>query len=345
MTVVHGGDLAAASEAFGIPKSQWIDLSTGISPWSWPVPTVPKAIWQSLPDGRDGLEQAAADFYGCSASAVLPVAGSQEGLQKIPTLINRGPVAIPVRGYEEHRLAWFKAGHDIVGYQNAKQLEQLIASGQVRHAVVINPNNPTGEIIGREVLLALKQQLQDRQGWLLVDEAFMDADGDHSLVAEPPQTGLIVLRSLGKFFGLAGLRLGFVVAPAEIKQELEELLSPWSVSHPARWVGKQALMDVEWHRAQRQRLVSASAQWREELAMVFPELRLTLSPLFVSGVGEADFCNALYRGLGQLGVLVRLFDEKDGLRMVRFGLPCDEQRPKVEAILRQVSEGVLCANT
>jgi cobalamin biosynthetic protein CobC len=342
MTIVHGGDLTSATNTFGIPKGQWIDLSTGISPWSWPVPTVPEIIWQSLPDAGDGLEQAAAEFYGCDADAVLPVAGSQAGLQKIPAILDRGPVAIPFRGYEEHRLAWFKAGHDIVSYRDAGQLEQLITSGQVRHAVVINPNNPTGEIIERETLLVLKQQLQKRQGWLLVDEAFMDAVSGKSLVSESPEQGLIVLRSLGKFFGLAGLRLGFVIAPPDLWRRLTELLAPWGVSHPARWVGKQALTDIHWHRMQRQRLISQSAQWNEQLTKNFPGLRMARSPLFVSGSGDAGLCECLYRELGQLGVLVRLFEEKDRQRMIRFGLPDEKYGSKLATILHQASVRMLC---
>jgi cobalamin biosynthetic protein CobC len=194
-------------------------------------------------------------------------------------------------------------------------------------------------------LLTMRQQLQEQRGWLLVDEAFMDTAWNNSLASEHQKDGLIVLRSLGKFFGLAGLRLGFVIAPPEILQELEEQLSPWNVSHPARWVGRQALMDVQWQKVQRQRLVSMSTQWHEQLAASFPRLRFTLSPLFVSGVGDETYCEVLYRELGQLGVLVRLFDESGGQRMIRFGLPGEKQVAKVAAILRQVSEGVLCANT
>ncbi len=344
MALIHGGDLASASREFGLPKGQWIDLSTGISPWSWPVPEIPEVVWQSLPDAGDGLEAVAADYYGCIVSAVLPVSGSQDGLQKIPTLLERGRVAIPVRGYEEHRLAWLQAGHDVVDYHDAGQLRQLVSTGQVKHAVVINPNNPTGEMFDRQQLMMMQQQLHQDRGWLLVDEAFMDVQPDNSLVPECPRAGLVVLRSIGKFFGLAGLRLGFVMAHPDLLQRLADQLPPWNVSHPARWAGKQALSDTVWHWAQRQRLWSVSTQWHQQLSVCFPELKLTVSPLFVSGTGGPGLCEAIYRELGRLGVLVRLFDEVDGQRMIRLGLPCEENMSKVATILQQVAQGPLCSN-
>ena len=203
----HGGDLSEASEVFGIPKDQWIDLSTGISPWSWPVPEVPESVWRALPDACDGLEEAAANYYGCDPGVLLAVPGSQYALQHIPFHIDRGRVAIPARGYAEHRAAWLNAGHEVVDYKNAEQLAQLAAGHEVQHAVVINPNNPTGEMVGSQQLMAMQQQLHSVGGWMIVDEAFVDALPGNSLVSECPQSGLVVLRSVGKFFGLAGLRL------------------------------------------------------------------------------------------------------------------------------------------
>lgn len=344
MTVIHGGDITAASREFGIPKDQWIDLSTGVSPWSWPIPDVPEVVWQSLPDAGDGLEAVAADYYGCAINTVLPVSGSQDGLQQIPGLLERGRVAIPIRGYEEHRLAWLKAGHEIVDYQDAGHLQQLVSVGQVKHAVVINPNNPTGEMIGWRQLIILQQQLQEGDGWLLVDEAFMDAQPDKSLVPNCPRPGLVVLRSIGKFFGLAGMRLGFVIAPQGLLEMLAGQLPPWNVSHPARWIGKQALADKAWHLLQQQRLTSMSDQWYRQLDASFTGLRFSASPMFVSGVGDAILCDAVYKELGQRGVLVRRLDDIAGQRMVRFGLPREDNMPQVTSVLRQLAGGKLCAN-
>ena len=344
MPLIHGGDLTSASGKFGIPKAQWIDLSTGISPWSWPVPEVPEQVWQSLPDTGDGLEQAAAEYYGCDENVVLPVSGSQEGLQKIPALLERGAVAIPVRGYQEHRLAWFNAGHEIVYYRSAEQLQQLVVSGQVKHVVVINPNNPTGQMITSHLLIDLQRQLQEKGGWLLVDEAFMDVQPEYSLVSECPKSDLIILRSLGKFFGLAGLRLGFVIAPLQLLKPLVGQLPPWNVSSPARWVGKQALADMIWHNTQRERLKVESDEWLRQLEKNFPMLQLCGSPLFVSGTGEAGLCETIYSELAQQGVLVRLFDAMDGQRMIRFGLPRENDKPKVTAAIEGVLEQVLEEN-
>lgn len=344
MALIHGGDLTSASKVFNLAPECWADLSTGISPWSWPVPAVPELIWQSLPDRGAALIAAASAYYGCDLSALLATPGSQYALQHIPVLIDQGAVAVPTRGYAEHQLAWGKAGHNIVTYDNQLHLKRLIEERQVKHAVVINPNNPTGEVIERELLLQLHQQLQLEGGWLLIDEAFMDVSPGNSLISICPSPGLIVLRSLGKFFGLAGLRLGFVATHSLLLKKLADQLPPWSISHPAQWVGAQALMDSGWCSLQRRRLKLESNHWLLLLEKYFPQLSLSASHLFVSGRGKASVCEAIYLGLGQRGVLVRLFDDIAGQRMIRLGLPSDNNKARVIAALRQVSEGSLCAN-
>jgi len=339
VALIHGGDLSRASQTFGVAKERWIDLSTGISPWSWLVPAVPEIVWQSLPYAGDGLESAASDYYGCDARSLLAVPGSQYAIQCIPALIPKGAVAMPVRGYAEHRLSWFKAGHDIVDYDGLAQLQQLVSERRVKHVVVINPNNPTSEMIVRQQLMEILQQLQVAGGWLLVDEAFMDGVPENSLVPECPKSGLVILRSIGKFFGLAGLRLGFVMAPPVLLQKLDSQSPPWHVSHPARWVAKQALADFSWQRIQRQRLEEVSLHWCQVLTERFSALEFSGSLLFVTGRGEAESCEAIYQELGKNAVLVRLFDEIKGQRMVRFGLPGERNMPKVAAILQQATAG------
>lgn len=342
MSLEHGGNIAAAAARYNIPAQQWIDLSTGISPWVYPVYDVPASVWRDLPQADGELEQAAAHYYRCGQDAVLAVPGSQFALQALPALLPRGRVAMPLRGYAEHRLAWSRAGHSITDYIDGVELKQLLSAGAVDHVVLINPNNPTGEQLPREEVLDLLRTVSGGGGYLVVDEAFADVCPEISLASQCPREGLVVYRSLGKFFGLAGLRLGFMLATPALCRALAATMTPWMVSHPARWVGSQALGDTPWQQAQRERLMNHSENWLHVLSHTLPGLELSATPLFVSGTGESDFCGALYRALAGRGVLVRLFDEVNGHSMLRFGLSLPEKQARLQSLIDDSLEECAC---
>lgn len=309
----HGGRLRRASRAYGVPMDAWLDLSTGISPFAWPVPPVPASAWHRLPEDDDGLMVAAQVYYG--QSSLLPVHGSQAAIQALPMLRAPSRVGVLAPGYAEHAQAWQRAGH-AVERRDAASLFADAARYDV--VILIHPNNPGGERFERDALLALHERLSRRGGWLIVDEAFIDATPERSLCALASRPGLVVLRSIGKFFGLAGARVGFVGAEPSLLTALDERLGPWSLSGPARHVATLALGDATWQAAQRARLRSASERLAAMLA------RHGLAP----DAGCAFFhwvrhgrAAALYRALAERGVLVRLFEHPASLR---FGLPGDE---------------------
>ena len=192
----------APPQRYRIPEADWLDLSTGIAPYGWTLPEVPAAAWARLPERDDGLEEAARQYY--RAPSLLPVAGSQAAIQALPRLRRTSQVGILSPCYAEHGAAWRRVGH---------RLEEISEAGARRAIdrldvlVVVNPNNPTGQRYSPELLLEWHARLAERGGWLVVDEAFMDCTGDQSLARVSHLPGLIVLRSFGKFFGLAGLRL------------------------------------------------------------------------------------------------------------------------------------------
>ncbi|SIQ30835.1 threonine-phosphate decarboxylase CobD [Aquipseudomonas alcaligenes] len=310
----HGGRLRAAAQRYGIAVADWLDLSTGIAPYGWPLPPIPADAWQRLPEEDDGLEALARDYYG--AAALLPVAGSQAAIQALPRLRRPGlRVGVVSPAYAEHALAWRREGH----------LVQELSEGAVERSLerfdvllVINPNNPSGRLIECTRLLDWHARLAERGGWLVVDEAFMDSTPQHSLAAESQRPGLIVLRSFGKFFGLAGIRLGFVLAEQAQLDQLSEQLGPWTVSGPARAVASALLADSQGQQRQRERLCADG-------------LRLALM-LSAHGLAPAGG-TALFQLVGhphavglhgyfaRRGILLRLFVES---RCLRFGLPGDE---------------------
>ncbi len=309
----HGGGLRLAAAQRGIPLDEWLDLSTGINPDSWPVPEVPAAIWSRLPEDDDGLEQAARLYY--NAEAILPVAGSQAAIQALPALRSSCNVGVLTPGYAEHAHAWQRAGHRV----SALAVEAIeTALSQLDVLIIINPNNPTGAGFSIEQLLRWHQQLADRGGWLVVDEAFIDVTPEQSLTLYSTRTGLIVLRSLGKFFGLAGARLGFVCAQAELLAQLKSLLGPWTINAPTRWLAKAALADTQWQQATRKRLCNDAVRLYDLLAQYELEPDGGCALFQWVKTPQATF---IYENFAASGVLIRLFSNTSSLR---FGLPGSE---------------------
>ena len=324
----HGGRLRAAALAYGIAPEDWLDLSTGINPLPYPAPSVPADIWLRLPEEDDGLEAAAAQYYGCDEEHVLPVAGSQAAIQALPQVLTGKRVSILGQTYAEHAWAWHKRQAQVLDYED---LERAADTSDI--VIVVNPDNPTGRLIERARIEAALARLAARNGWLVVDEAFMDATPEASVAANAGRPGLVVLRSLGKFFGLAGARVGFVLAPATVTRRLAQILGPWTVAGPSRLIARQALADNTWQTRTRVALEQASMR----LSALVQEL----------GLGAPTGC-ALFQqvrttrattwseGLARQGILVRCFENPGRLR---FGLPaCEHEWQRLEAAFRRIKE-------
>lgn len=342
----HGGNVSAASVEFGIPTERWIDLSTAISPWVWPVPAIPDAVWQRLPYENNELEVAAALAYGCRPSSVLAVPGSQYAIHKIPDVvaslapsIDRSPasekVAIPAAGYREHKQAWELAGYDILTYASEIELLKLLDQTLIKFAVVINPNNPTTQSMDSKTLLLIAARLAAREGFLIVDEAFADVAPELSVSHYCSTPGLIVLRSIGKFFGLAGIRLGFVLGDPNFLARIKKSLPLWTVSTVSRWLGEQALSDENWQLMQRNRLRKQSEEWLQLIAVRYPSLSFKLTPLFITAACEPKECLRIYQSLAKQGILVRLFTLDEGFSGIRFGLPSESELQEFEKRLSE----------
>jgi len=309
----HGGRLRRAAQTYGIPLEHWLDLSTGISPFGWPVPDIPSSAWQRLPEDDDGLVEAACAYY--EAPHLLPVAGSQAAIQALPLLRPVSRVGIIAPGYTEHAHAWRRAGHH-VATESADALLANVAAWDV--LVLIHPNNPGGERFDPAKLLQIHGELASRGGWLVIDEAFMDVTPEASVCRYTDREGLVVLRSVGKFFGLAGARAGFVCAARALLEVLQEQLGPWTLSGPARHALRHALADYAWQAHARVHLLETSERLRALLA------RHGCAP--AAGCGLFQWCRhddaaQIYRALAARGILTRLFDAPPSLR---FGLPPDE---------------------
>lgn len=330
----HGGRLRLAAERWGIPLADWLDLSTGINPQAYPVPALPADCWRRLPEENDGLEAAAAAYYGNPNLLALP--GSQAAIQCLPSLLPRAVAACLTPIYSEHPLAWERAGHKLRRLSNAN-LQRALATA-TPYILLCNPNNPTARQFSRDELLNAAAQLNKRGGTLVVDEAFGDVDPANcvaDIAGTEAAPNLIVLRSLGKFFGLAGARVGFILAQPELLGRMAEAIGPWAVSGPARAVAAAALADSAWQAAARQQLVSASERLAKLLAPLGAgdESGVRTELFYWQPCAEAV---AMHDFLAQRGILVRLFSTGTEIPGLRFGLPGNE--PEWQRLAAAVNE-------
>jgi cobalamin biosynthesis protein CobC len=326
----HGGWLAEAERRFGRPAAGWLDLSTGINPFAYAVPSIPAEAWQRLPDEGDIalLTAAARRYYGTTADHPMAAApGSQALIQWLPRVVpvrlDADCAAILSPTYSEHAKCWRDGGYRVEPIDGIEQVAD-------RHAVVVigNPNNPDGRRTTPAALLALAERLAARGALLVVDEAFADVDPKLSVATAAGRRGLVVLRSFGKFFGLAGARLGFAFGPAELIARLTDALGPWAVGGPVLRVAAQAMNDAGWIVGMRRHLAEAATR-----------LDAVLKANGLEVVGGTDLfrlaahpeAGEVYNRLGRRGILVR--DFHDHPAWLRFGIPPESGLPRLAAAL------------
>jgi cobalamin biosynthetic protein CobC len=312
----HGGRIQAATERFGAPAEGWLDLSTGINPYAYPVPRLAQEIWARLPDSDLflGARQAALAYFGAAQEGgIVEAPGSQALIQVLPRAVRRARIAIVGFTYAEHARCWRAAGHDV------SEVDGIDASEDASVVVVANPNNPDGRLLGQTALEATRERLAASGGLLVIDEAFVDVVPENSLAKWAGRPALCLLRSFGKFFGLAGLRLGYALTEPQLAAALESLLGPWRVSGPALQIARLAMSDRAWIEATRRKLAGAAAR-----------LDRLLAEAGLAVIGGTDLfrlvehaeAERLFLALCRHGILLRRFAPRP--RWLRLGLPADE---------------------
>ncbi len=310
--MVHGGRLEAARRRWPQAPEPWIDLSTGINPVPYPIPALPPALLARLPEPEAlaALEAAASDAFGFRAPAsVVAAPGTQTLIGLLPLLRPASRVAVLGPTYAEHAACWAAAGHSV------RTVAAPDALGEAEVAVLCNPNNPDGRVVPRASLAALADRLASRGGWLVADEAFADLEPpDISLVPLLPHPAIVVLRSFGKPYGLAGLRLGFALAPPALLARLRAALGPWPVSGHAIAIGTVALRDGAWRAAAADRLRADAA--RLDAALIAAGLRI-LGGTCLFRLATHTQAGAIADALGRAGILVRRFAEQSRVAALR----------------------------
>lgn len=307
--IPHGGDLGAARRLFPEAPEPWIDLSTGINPVPYPLPPFEASALHRLPSPEDlaRLKAAAANAYGApDADHVAAAPGTQILIETLPRLVPKSRVAVVGPTYAEHAAAWARGGHAV------EVVPDLAGAAGAGVVVAVSPNNPDGRIFSSCDL----RRAVAPGGLAVLDQAFADLE---EMQPAAPGPGLVVLRSFGKTFGLAGLRLGFALAEPALARRLEAALGPWAVSGPAIAAGVIALPDAGWRRE------AAAARGHDAARLdrmilraggrVIGGTRLFRTAAFDDGPG-------LFRRLGEAGLYVRRFPERPN--DLRFGLPPDK---------------------
>ncbi|WP_281973511.1 threonine-phosphate decarboxylase [Ruegeria faecimaris] len=306
----HGGGLDGAMSVYGGKRNDWIDLSTGINPVPYEVAGLTPSDWTELPDhgAFERLTDAARSFWSVPEGAeILPAPGASALIARIPALAATGRVQITTPTYNEHAAAFAAQGWTL---QN---------SGPVEARVIVHPNNPDGRI----------WSVGDVDAPLtIIDESFCDVTPDASLIHLAHRPGVIVLKSFGKFWGLAGVRLGFAIARPDLIARLNDLTGPWAVSGPALRIGEQALRDTAW--ADETRLLLAADAARMD-RMVTQKGAQLIGGTSLFRLYQVDDASAWQDRLARAHIWSRVFPYSQ--TYLRLGLPPADGWARLEAAL------------
>ena len=317
--LIHGGDLISASSQYGIPVEEWLDLSTGINPVPYPVPDISEHWFQQLPYQSAEFKAAVKNYYGAEGVAAN---GTQQLIELLPSVLpsvsQELPILLPDCGYQEHRYSWQQQKRELNYYPatdqiaSEKRIEQQLNSGSAMHLLLINPNNPTGLKFTPEQIYSWAGQMQ-QGAYLIVDEAFIDLSPEQSVLSDYDRLqqlgNIIVLRSFGKFFGLAGVRLGFAFSNPKLQHKLQTKLGPWVVNGPAQALAIAALNDGDWQTQTRSSIAKNAQATRELWQPLMGKLNAQLlysEGLFISLKLPLEQGRYIYRFFAERGVLIRL---------------------------------------
>lgn len=321
--IPHGGRLARAQADYPSAPALWLDLSTGINPDGWRRGRPGLDSLGRLPDPADtlALEATAAAAFGVPADQVVAVSGAETALRLLPEMLEARSVAVATPTYGSHADAWARAGKSVLSVAR-----EALFDSAAEALVIVNPNNPDGAASNGSDLVA-----QAAGRWLIIDESFVEVTPELS-AASLAEDRTIVLRSFGKFYGLAGLRLGFVICDPDLAQDIRRRIGDWPVGADAIGMGRAAYADAAW--AERTRLSLSWGAGRLDRMLtangyeVVGGTSLFRLTRCLDAAGRAD-------RLAQQGVLVRTFSHDDTL--IRFGLPGRRHWRRLQAALEQLT--------
>ena len=349
---LHGGDVLRASRDYHIPREQWLDLSTGINPDAYPVNNISHNSFVELPYITPEFNNAVKNYY--KHDSFLAVAGTQVAIQALPNILTHDAVLLPDVGYQEHALHWQKCGAKAMFYSAMDEkglitsIDKHVEHNSAQHIVIINPNNPTTACVSKQHIFTWAKQLATGY-YIIVDEAFVDAEPEKSvLTTDSLPENIVVLRSFGKFFGLAGVRLGFVFAHKKIRSALNDYIGLWQVNGPAQAIAIQALNNLAWQENARKKIREAN-QLTQRIFLPLVSLHINHqyivtsayhNPLFSSYVMPVAYADKINQFLAQYAILTRIVLMEDELAILRIGNVSEKSTAQISQLKHVIHQCV-----
>jgi cobalamin biosynthetic protein CobC len=343
---LHGGDIHSASQKYGIAVDDWIDLSTGLNPRPYSVGEIPMQIFTRLPYELPDLCQLAAHYYG--NDKLLAVSGTQLAIQCLPQCLSAIDILAPKTGYQEHVLHWEQNNVRVLHYPAddantaAQYIDNVLQQNPKRHLLIINPNNPTGLTFTPAQIKAWANKLS-ADCYVIVDEAFMDVTPEYSVLDDLGEN-MIVMRSFGKFFGLAGVRLGFVFANAKVREALSKKMGLWSVNGPAQYIAIKALADTLWHSEARINIEQDALCTQQIFSLLFDALQpvnINHQGLFSSYWLTHEKSEVVCDFFARQGILIRKITVDDKFSLLRIGIMSKLDLPSQSKVKRAIKDFIL----
>ena len=311
----HGGDLSDAVRVNRKIK-KWIDLSTGINPNAYNDFNIDKTVYSHLPSGNQLAElmSIARGYYNLNQEIkICAYQGAQGVINILPNIVNKNihdTIQILTPTYTEHYRVWNDHGFKIRLVTNIEnELDPSIPF------VLVNPNNPDGKLFQPKYLEELWERIRKAGGFLILDESFMDGTPDMSFRFDNCRDNVIVIRSFGKFFGLPGLRLGFVYGDNHYINKVSSLVGPWPISSSSLLIARKAMLDTVWISATITDLKMKSTA----LSNFLHDQKLkTVGDCYFFKTIELDNASQMHKALANHGIWTRIFNYNQ--KWLRMGL-------------------------
>lgn len=348
----HGGNVFLASAETGIPVHDIIDFSASINPLGVPA-SVAEVIRENIgllvhyPDPfADGLNRDLAKYLGVPARSIVCGNGSTELIYLLVRALQPERVLVPAPTFSEYeRSCVLNKGTSCIGYELSRQDGFAIDHGRFvasmagcDMAFLCNPNNPTGRLVEREVVLELVRAAKRAGCLLVVDEAFIDFTPDQSVAGDVKgNSHLIVLRSLTKFYALSGLRIGYGIFPDQVIERIRAHKEPWTINTLAQLAAATAIRD----RAYQERTTAVISTEKGFLEQGFLDLGIEFFPSSANYyLLKHQYAPMIVAGLRRKGILVRDCSNFTGLddSYMRFAV---RSRNENSRLLKEL--GALCA--
>jgi len=361
LTEEHGGNIYKAALKTGLSPFAILDFSANINPLGLP-PGLPAYLTENLeailhyPDPEyEELYQALSKYLDVEEDLIVVGNGAAALIYDFLRVLKPKRVLIPAPSFGEYQKAAYAAGAEVELFLSEEkdafrpEIEKLctILNEQKYDALVLgNPNNPTGQLLGREELIALLDCAKKNDVGVLLDEAFIEFTSTYPFnsLADTVKrySNLCIVRAFTKFFGMPGLRLGYGIMDKKIKEKILRVKPPWEVNSLAALAGAYALKDEEFRQKTRE-LVRQERQFLQKELQKLSWIKVYKSEanfMLLKLEDEALTVQRLQEKLLPHGILIRDASNFEGLNesYARIAVKDNESNRRLLQALKDVGQ-------